>query len=425
MTSNLVHETSFSFTDKDHHWRTASAGTICPAGLSANDELYLWGLLALTLAQAEPDNELQATPHYCLRQMGLIDQFALRGGQQYRQFVEAIERLAMVRYRCDHFYDPVRAEHRKVSFGFLSYSLPVDPQSNRAWRIVWDQVFFDLVRPVGGAMYFDLEIYRHLDPAARRLFLLLCKLFHRRRSMPRFDLRHVAVNILGFSPGIATADLKVKVWRCLTRMMEWKIVSAATKDSVFQKNGKGEYRMCLQRGAYFDDRQTGAKMSAIESPLHDPLQNIGLEANTISYLLRSFPRKLLQEWLDITIAAREKYGDSFFKKSAAAYFMDNVKHCAQGTRTPPDWWHDLRKAEMSGKIKARPPTRHLDFQPPLGLETGAMAAFQKVAGDVFGQFQAAGQSPEVARINAQKFAREYLRKHPDGEPSRPSGRKPK
>ncbi len=35
----------------------------------------------------------------------------------------------------------------------------------------------------------------------------------------------------------------------------------------------------------------------------------------------------------------------FFKKSAAAYFVDNVKNAAAGTRTPPDWWRDMRKAE--------------------------------------------------------------------------------
>ena len=55
-------------------------------------------------------------PHYCLRRLGVIDQFARRGGRQYSQFMQAIERLSLVRYRNDKFYDPLRGEHRRVSF---------------------------------------------------------------------------------------------------------------------------------------------------------------------------------------------------------------------------------------------------------------------------------------------------------------------
>ncbi|MGD0896628.1 MAG: hypothetical protein ABR915_02250 [Thermoguttaceae bacterium] len=40
----------------------------------------------------------------------------------------------------DHFYDPIRGEHRDVGFGFFSYSLPLDPRSSRAWRFAWAPV---------------------------------------------------------------------------------------------------------------------------------------------------------------------------------------------------------------------------------------------------------------------------------------------
>jgi hypothetical protein len=72
--------------------------------------------LALTLSEPEPEIEFCATPHFCLRKLGVIDQFAKRGGRQYRQFTQAIERLSLVRYRNDKFYDPLRGEHRRVSF---------------------------------------------------------------------------------------------------------------------------------------------------------------------------------------------------------------------------------------------------------------------------------------------------------------------
>ncbi len=56
--------------------------------------------------------------------------------------------------------------------------------------------------------------------------------------------------------------------------------------------------------------------------------------------------RLLAEWVDITLAARERFGETFFKRSPAAYFTDNVKAAAVGRRTPPDWWLDVRKEEQ-------------------------------------------------------------------------------
>jgi hypothetical protein len=148
LVENLVHESLYNFMDHNRQWRQARARVHCPCGLSANDEFYLWGLLALTLQQPGDDRELHATPHYCLRQLGCIDTHWRRGGKHYRLFAQAVERLAFVRYQNDRFYDPVRAEHRKVSFGFFSYSLPIDPESSRAWRIAWDPIFFDLVKAI-------------------------------------------------------------------------------------------------------------------------------------------------------------------------------------------------------------------------------------------------------------------------------------
>jgi hypothetical protein len=145
LTENLIHSAEYHFTDRSRHQQTARARVFCPLGLSASDELFLWGLLSLTLSQPEPEIELHATPHYCLRQLGLIDQHARRGGRQYQQFADSHARLGAVVYQNDRFYDPIRAEHRSVSFGFLSYSLPLDPASSRAWRIAWNSLFFELV----------------------------------------------------------------------------------------------------------------------------------------------------------------------------------------------------------------------------------------------------------------------------------------
>ena len=77
---NLVHETNFFYMDAGRRLSRSRARVTSSLGLLAGDELYLWGLLGLTLAQPETDGQLYATPHYCLRQLGLIDQKSRRGG---------------------------------------------------------------------------------------------------------------------------------------------------------------------------------------------------------------------------------------------------------------------------------------------------------------------------------------------------------
>ena len=94
----LFHESYYHFTDRSGHRRKARVRVTCPLGLTPVDEFYLWGLLSLTLSQAESTPEFHATPHYCLRQLGVIDQHARRGGRQYEQFAKSLERLAAVTY---------------------------------------------------------------------------------------------------------------------------------------------------------------------------------------------------------------------------------------------------------------------------------------------------------------------------------------
>ena len=199
-------------------------GSVCPLGLSPKDEFFLWGLLAMTLADPESDGEFHATRHYCLRRLGLIDAKARRGGRQYRDFTAAIERLACVRYQCDKFYDPIRAEHRRVVFGFFSYSLPLDDESSRAWRFAWDPIFFEFVRAAGGALRFNLKVYRQLDVASRRLYLFLTKLFFRQSVTSRLDVNEVAEQILGVAPSVSLRDKKAKLQRCIDQLTRHDVI---------------------------------------------------------------------------------------------------------------------------------------------------------------------------------------------------------
>ena len=200
-----IHDSQYLYTDRAGRRRTARVRVICPLGLTPVDEFYLWGLLALTLSQPKPVTEFHATPHYCLRQLGIIDQQTRRGGRQYQQFAKSLERLSAVTYQNDAFYDPLRREHRRVGFGFLSYSLPLVSDSSRAWRIAWDAVFFEVAAAVGGHLRFDLELYRQLDAASRRLFLLVSKLFRRKPGTPPLELGYLGHHVLGFAPTLSHA----------------------------------------------------------------------------------------------------------------------------------------------------------------------------------------------------------------------------
>ena len=88
---HLVHEATYGYTDRHGHLKHAHVRVFCPSGLSPADEFILSGLLALTFAQPEPSPEFHATPHYCLRQLGLIK----RVTRTYRYYLTRIGRAAI------------------------------------------------------------------------------------------------------------------------------------------------------------------------------------------------------------------------------------------------------------------------------------------------------------------------------------------
>lgn len=342
LVDNLVYDAEYFYYAEAKAKKSALARVFCPLGLSAADEMYLWGLLALTLLQPKPEPELFATPHWCLRQLGIINQTSKRGGRQFKQFAEAIRRLSAVTYMNDGFYDPVRGEHRRVSFRFFSYSLPVDDQSSRAWRIAWDPIFFEMVQAAAGHFRFDLATYRELDVASRRLFLFVSKVLSRRTHLKALRLEHVAVNLLGFSSSLEARDMKVKVNKCLQKLVELHVLS----DAEIFKTSPGKYFVRLNRGPYFAEKARSNYIASPEdSPLFETLQVIGFEDDAAARLINRFPTRLLSEWADITQAANERFGKDFFHKTPMAYLVDSVTKAANGNRTAPDWWLDLKRAE--------------------------------------------------------------------------------
>lgn len=341
LVENLQHRAEYRFSDANLKRQTAKARVFSPLGLSASDEIYLWGLLALTLSQPDDRSDLIATPHWCLKQLGIVNSDTGRGGEQYRLFREALRRLSVTSYLCDAFYDPVRAEHREVSFHFFSYSLPTDPASSRAWRLSWDQTFFELAKHGASFLRFDMGLYRSLDPASRRLFLLASKIFHRRATLPQFDLQHLAVEVLGFSADVAKCDLRMKVLRCLKRLDAAGIV----RDFQVERVGKSQYVVNARRGPYFDrDPASGSQVRLLQ-PVQETLVGLGFDVGAARGLLRRYSPRLLEEWADITQAKIDRQGLGSFRRSPMAYLVDSVSKAHRGIRTPPDWWHEVRREE--------------------------------------------------------------------------------
>jgi hypothetical protein len=227
---------------------------------------------------------------------------------------------------------------------------------------------------------------------------------------PRFDLTHLAINVLGFSPSVATWDLKAKVWRCILRLAELQVVTVQDKQSLFVKKNRGQYSITLERGGYFARKRFARQATRIdETTVHEPLRSLGFDDGGIRWLVKTFPMPMLREWTDIALAAKEKFGASHFKKSPQAWLVDNLKNAAVGRRTPPDWWHEQRRAENQARPLASSPGRASTRDTPT-LDGDSRQAFGQIASDIFSVFLAGGQPEGTAKINAERFAKECVRR---------------
>jgi len=123
---------------------------------------------------------------------------------------------------------------------------------------------------------------------------------------------------------------------------------ASTVKELFEKKAKGSYAIRLFRGSYFDRNSKHAALTPMnlsDSPLSDPLRNIGFSDPRVRSILKTFKPHLIQLWSDITLAKLESHGRHSFTNCPEAFFMDNIQNASKGQRTPPDWWLQLKKEE--------------------------------------------------------------------------------
>ncbi len=382
-------------------------------GLSPSDDFYLWGLLGLALSQPDPCSDFQATPYWCLKQLGIVTA-TKKGSEEYRQFRESLRRLAGVRYECNKFYDPIRHEHREVSFGFLSYSLPLSDDHSRAWRFAWDPIFWELCSSNAGALRFDIGIYRILSPASRRFYLLLKKLFWRNEQSPQLEIREFAINTLGFSPQLPTKEIKRKVIACVQELLDHGLIGigpgqSSIRDCVAKKS-KGVYTLQVNRGPNFNKASRAHLAGLEDSPLYDPLVAIEFNQASIVRIIGKYPAKLIQLWSDITLAAVEQ---GRVGSSPQAFFTYYIQRANDGLSTPPDWWRDIERQRRNQEAAQRQERATMQTLREEGisfenyLETEAKEAFHKVMKQLESDLINAGKS----RGEAESFAREHATIH--------------
>jgi len=340
-----LYTTHYRFSAPDGNRETADVTIRAPLGLRQNDEFFLHGLLALTLDRRDADHVLLATPYWCLTRLGLPT-----GGSQYALFRQAIERLATVSYHNTHFYNPLTQTHERATFGFLSTFLPPDLNSPRSWRIEWQPFFFEMCRVTGGRLLFDLDLFRKLNPAERRLFLKLKDRFWRSDRV-FMDVDDLTINGLGFSASRPLYKRKYDLTQCLSTLLDLGIVSLGrgqtdAKD-LFFKRGVGRYTVVFYKGPYF---QTSAQSSPTvrrselkHDPLYEPLSQIGFDEQSIRRIFGDHARANIQRAVRIAEIAMHDSPKGFpgFKVSPAAFCYDLIKH----NRMPPDWAYEYEKQQ--------------------------------------------------------------------------------
>ncbi len=350
-------DTSYAF-HAGGEQKAARVSVYAPKGLQSIDEYVLWGLLGICLSRNTSDTTLIATPYWIIKRLGMAI-----GGFQYDQLRASLERLALVAYQNTAFYNPVTQQHERVTLHFFSSYLPTrggggEVDAERAWRIEWSPMFFQMCQATGGTLLFDLDLYRNLSPAARRLFLKLKDRFWRSKRV-FLNVDDLTINGLGFSADRPLKKRKFDLVGCIRELLDHKIIELGRgqtdPNDLFIRRGKGLYVVQFHEGEYFRQplagRTTSQAQSISDDPLYQPLKTIGLDEAGIRRIFKQHARGLIQRWIKITDTAMHEQPRGFpgFKASPAAFLMDAIQH----NRLPPDWIHAHEKERQRAEWDAR------------------------------------------------------------------------
>jgi hypothetical protein len=409
--------------------KTAHVTVRSGLGLKDFDEFVLWGLLGATLQRRDDDPVLMATPYWMLQHLGLDT-----GGSQYAELRQSLQRLANVSYENTAFYNPLSKEHEFAAFQFLSFLLPTvgglggDVDNARCWRIIWNPLFFRFCQATGGTLLFDLDLYRSLSPAARRLFLKLKDRFWRTKRV-FFNVDDLTINGMGYSSERPLRKRKYDLTACIQELLDQRVIALgkgqAAPEDLFLRHAPGVWAVLFHEGEYFrsplSPRREYEADAFADDPLREPLKSFGIDDAGIKRLLKTSGRALLKQWIRVTDAALHEKPRGFkgFRASPAAFFIDGV----QNNRRPPDWFlaHEKRQeqeqfesrvraaAAETAKVRQRyDQERREALRRHLSTPEGK-AAFQAALTPLLDFYRV--REPHTFRETARKAAEEHVDRH--------------
>lgn len=403
-------DTSYSFKVGDEK-REARVSVYAPLGLQSIDEYVLWGLLGTCLSHTEADHTLLATPYWIMRQLNMET-----GGSQYDQLRASLERLAMVAYQNTAFYNPVTQQHERVTLHFLSAYLPTRGRggvvdTERTWRVEFSPHFYQMCQATGGTLLFDLDLYRELSPAARRLFLKLKDRFWRSKRV-FLNVDDLTINGLGFSADRPLKKRKFDLTACIRELLDRGIVELGQGHTdpkhLFLKRGTGLYVVQFFEGPYFRqplaERTTGQQQAITNDPLYQPLQKIGVDEAAIRRIFKQYSRGLIQRWVRVTDAAMHESPRGFpgFKASPAAFLVDAI----QNQRMPPDWSFSHEKERQRQQWEDRKMSMASD-------EAALRQTYQTERGAAFQAYLATPEGRSLCAKYEPQFREFYQQVEPD------------
>ncbi len=203
-----------------------------------------------------------------------------------------------------------------------------------------------------------MQLYADLSPAGRRLYLYLKKQFWRNTVTGGMNLRETAVSVLGLSSQLTVKDLRRKLERAVEELRAVELVTFGLAQNSFNDClTKMEWGVPIpmHRGPAMERVSELGTNRPEDSPLYEPLVEIGFDRNAIVRLIATHKTNLLQQWIDITLAAMER---GVIDKSPAAYFTYYVQQKA----TPPDWWHELKRQERQQEADQQRASRSFDIK---------------------------------------------------------------
>jgi hypothetical protein len=204
----------------------------------------------------------------------------------------------------------------------------------------WNETVFRSFQS-GYLKQIDFEFYRSLESAvAKRMYRFLDKKFHLRGSL-EFSLTGFACDHLGLGRRYHNGELK----RLLQGPIDELEAKGFLEEGRFQKEGKGEWKVCFRRAAVPPKTD---EIATMESPLVGKLTAFGVTRATAVVLVAEHPEERIVRHLEMALWLQRQPGSGGVK-NLPGYLVKAVKE----DYAPPLGF--VQKAKKTAARKTSPP----------------------------------------------------------------------